>query len=103
MALWLLFSYFSANSIKNNAARENASEWEQHSLQVVIEARGLLSALQGIDAGERGYLLTGDNPRQQDARKGLGDIVTQRLDIGTATVEARRAHQKSLALSVARA
>jgi PAS domain S-box-containing protein len=130
VAVGLLLAYFSSNSIKNNAARERASEWEQHSMQVVIEARILLSALQQIDASERDYLLTGepryllpfqdgmadtrvqlvrikqltgDNPRQQDALKALGDIVAQRLELATTAVHATRAERRSAALNVARA
>jgi PAS domain S-box-containing protein len=128
-SLGLLLAFFSVNSIKQNADRERASEWEQHTVQVVSEARGLLSALQGIDAGERGYLLTGernylspyetgvvdtraelatlkqltrDNSRQQDALNGLDDIVTQRLALGVATVEAVRVQGRSAALNSAR-
>ncbi len=124
LALGVMLAFFNASAVKSNADRELASEWEQHSLQVVIEARGLLSALQGIDAGEHGYLLTGDagflppfekgssdtraeiatlkqltrdNSRQQSALHTLGDLVAQRLDLATATVEAVRAHGRAAA------
>jgi PAS domain S-box-containing protein len=126
VALGVLLAFFNASSINANAERELASEWEKHSLQVVIDARGLLSALQGIDAGERGYLLTGeqsymtpfekgvadvraelailkqlttDNPRQQAALSVLDDIVKERLDLATATVEAVRARGRAAARS----
>jgi PAS domain S-box-containing protein len=130
VSLGLLLAYFSSNSIKNNAARERAGEWEQHSLQVVIEARTLWSALQAIDASERGYLLTGepsflapfqkgvkdtgielatiiqltsDNSRQQGALKELGDIVRERLESANAAIQAPRAQRHSAALNIARA
>jgi PAS domain S-box-containing protein len=124
VVLGLLLAFFNVNSVRSNAHLELASEWEQHTLQVVIDARALLSALQGIDASERGYLLSGeqgylapfekgvtdthaelgilkqltsDNPHQQAALNVLGDIVAQRLDLGNATVEAVRAHGRSAA------
>jgi PAS domain S-box-containing protein len=129
VSIGLLLAFFSANSIKKTADLGRADEWEQHTLQVVIEARGLFAGLQGIDAGERGYLLTGerdylapyergsadtrveleilkqltrDNSRQQEALNALADIVAQRLALGVATVEAVRTQGRSAALNSAR-
>jgi PAS domain S-box-containing protein len=129
IALGLLLAFFNANLLKNSAAREAASEWEQHTLRVVIEARGLSSSLQGIDTGERGYLLTGDpaylspyeqglqdtrtelttlktltidNSRQQVALGELDELIEQRLKLGAAVVAAIHDQNRSAAFDKSR-
>jgi PAS domain S-box-containing protein len=129
VALGLLLAFFNANSLKTNAARERAGEWERHTLQVVIEARGLSAALHGVDAGERGYLLTGDprylapysqgltdtqaelhtlrqlttdNLQQQTTLAELGALIAQRVALGATVVEAIRAQGRSAAFDAGR-
>ena len=129
VALGLLLAFFNANSLKTNAALERASEWERHTLEVALETRGLSSALQAVDTGERGYLLTGkqsylppyaeglidapaelntlkrltmDNPRQQGVLGELSTLITQRLALAATVIAAVEAQGRSAAFDLSR-
>ncbi len=97
---------------------QRAAAWVSHTQSVQISIRTVLSNLQDIETGQRGYLLTGDlsylapydaalsaidpqmatlrqsidnNPRQQDRLTALQPLVTQKLAITAERVEMRMA------------
>ncbi len=88
--------------------RKVAAGWERQTFEVLIETRDLLSALQNVETGQRGYLLTGeqrylepynaglaavprelkrlqfmvqDNPAQRASLSRLSDVIDQRLEL----------------------
>jgi len=48
-------------TIRASSERTQAEAWRDHTLQVIIEAERLTAALEGMQRGQRGYLLTGDS------------------------------------------
>ena len=48
------------NSRSAAASREQAASWQAHTITVLRDGRGLSSALQDAEIGQRGYLLTGN-------------------------------------------
>ena len=105
------------------------NRWVQHTEQVIIAIKDLQISIGGVDAGERGYLLTGDpaslapyekslgsvgtlqgelqrltadNPSQQRRLRVLASLLQHRLELAAETVQLRRDSGFNAALGLMR-
>ncbi len=118
-----------AGALRNSSRQTEAVQWERHTFQVLMTSQAVLSALQDAEAGQRGYLITGDagylepfrrgsaaartelaklrsltrdNPGQQQNLTQLGGLVDQRLAILQAGLQLARTGQRDAAANTVR-
>jgi diguanylate cyclase (GGDEF)-like protein len=70
-AIALMFAAILANSFKASAERRRAEDWHVHTLNVLLVAGRLETAVNGALRGQRGYLITGDPEFLLPYRQGL--------------------------------
>jgi signal transduction histidine kinase len=85
-------------SLRNAEHRDVAAERELHSVTVMNETQGLLTALVDVETGQRGYALTGDRRFLKPYDDGLRALDRHLRTVGTLTSdnEVQRANLKAL-------
>jgi len=78
-----LISYTLRSADRSTAAAAR----ELHSVQVMLETQQLLSALQDVESGERGYLLTGDRTFLEPYHRGLAEAPARFNSLRTLTAD----------------
>lgn len=105
-------------SYRNTSELADSSQWVAHTHKVLEDVNGVMSALKDAETGQRGFIitgqepylkpystseaginkqlaelrqLTGDNPRQQSRMERLQPLVDQRYQLFRQTIELRRA------------
>ena len=70
----LIFVIVGVLSYRSTTQLIGASEWRQHTYEVLGQLDAVLSQLQDVETGQRGYLLTGDEKYLEPYQNGLGKI-----------------------------
>ena len=112
-----IFVIVSLVSWRNVEKQSEDAAWVAHTHEVLTELTSLMSSLQDVETGQRGYIITGeesylgpynaavssvdvhrlrlvelvsDNPRQTARAQQLGPLITERLDAIDDGIDARR-------------
>ena len=93
-AIALMFAAVLANSFKASAERRQADDWHVHTLNVLLLAGRLETAVNAALRGQRGYLITHDSDFLRPYRKGSDDsrLLTRQLGALTGDNEVQRAN-----------
>jgi PAS domain S-box-containing protein len=129
VALTLIIVLIAVLAARATAAQDTAQRWEAHTYRVMLQGQRLLSAMQDVETGQRGYLLTdnraylepydrgklealaelgalrtliNDNPGQRVDLDRLAVLVDQRLKILAATVDLAKSGQRQRAIDLVR-
>jgi signal transduction histidine kinase len=113
--------------LRSSAERADAERWQDHTQTVLLEAQRLLSALQDVETGERGYIITekpgylepydngllavraglarltelsSDNPGQQARISEFQRVSTAKIEQMAKTIELVRAGDRSGAVTI---
>src|SRR5882672_312257 len=83
----LIFVIVGVLSYRSTTQLIGASEWRQHTYKVLGQLDAVLSSLQDVETGQRGYLLTGDEKYLEPYQNGLGKIDASLKEVRRLTVD----------------
>ena len=84
-AIALMFAAIALNAFKVSTERHRAEAWQVHTLNVLLIAGRLETAVNAALRGERGYLITGDRIFLQPYQRGSEDSRRLLATLGTLT------------------
>jgi CHASE3 domain sensor protein len=79
--------------------RRIAGVWERHTFEVLLETRDLLVALQNVETGNRGYMLTSEPRYLGPFNQGMADVPRELAQLKSMTKENAEQQAKLDALS----
>jgi methyl-accepting chemotaxis protein len=83
----VLFLIIGFTSYRATNQLVDASEWREHSYQVISGLESLKASMIDAETGERGYLLTGDEGHLEPYRSALARVEQQQSNIRTLTAD----------------